>query len=56
MTKGKPSRADRRLARQRNPERAAKAGMKAGTKDAWCTECEEDYDTSDQAALNRHAH
>lgn len=40
----------------KSPEKAAKWGAKKGTKDAFCTECHEWYDSTNQGQVNRHAH
>lgn len=39
-----------------NPEAVEKRGRKPGRKDAFCTECETWYDSSDDGQVNRHSH
>lgn len=39
-----------------HPKQAAKWGAQKGTEDAFCTECETWYDSTDQKAVDRHAH
>lgn len=39
-----------------HPKEAAKWGAKKGTKDAFCTECLNWYDSTNDAEVNRHAH
>lgn len=56
MSKKKDERAAKELARQTDPDRAARLGKKANTNDAYCTECTEWYNTSNQAEVNKHAH
>jgi hypothetical protein len=39
-----------------DPNAAEQRGSKKGTRDAWCTECEEWYDSSNDREVNKHAH
>jgi hypothetical protein len=46
----------RRKKDDESPEEAERKGAEKGVKDAWCTECHEWYDSSNQGQVNRHAH
>ncbi len=39
-----------------DPDAAATIGKKKGTRDAFCTECETWYDSTNGAEVNKHAH
>lgn len=39
-----------------SPEEAERKGSEKGVDDALCTECDQWYDSSNQAQVNRHAH
>ncbi len=39
-----------------DPDAAATIGKKPGTRDAFCTECETWYDSTNDNEVNRHAH
>lgn len=50
------SRKERRLARTAKPEKAARRGAAAGVNDAYCTECQSWYDSSNSGQVQKHAH
>ena len=54
--KDKTERAKQEIKRQTNPERAAHLGAKPGVDDAFCTECETWYDSTNDKQVNKHAH
>lgn len=54
--KPKPTRKQRKLEKEEDPAKAEKLGAAKGTKDAYCTECHNWYDSTNQAQVNAHAH